>query len=203
VNASSDPQLHESRPSFRMDARLDATTRQKVDDLATRFHQPRAAILCHVMQWGLNHNPIEPLDQGDAQGPVRHLSLYVSFELHARVQKTAIAAGVNMAPWLRHMVRQISEADFPASWQGATPDVRSHNSRTYGARFMLRLDGASRIKVQSLAENFGVSKAEVIRQLIEQVHDGDFPLSWRMRAAERRAQQNLPHGMGKNRELNA
>jgi hypothetical protein len=33
-----------------MDARLDAVTRQKVDDLATRFHQPRAAVLCHMAQ---------------------------------------------------------------------------------------------------------------------------------------------------------
>jgi Ribbon-helix-helix protein, copG family len=33
-----------------MDARLDATTRAKVDELAQRFHQPRAAVVCHIMQ---------------------------------------------------------------------------------------------------------------------------------------------------------
>jgi hypothetical protein len=49
-----------------MDARLDATTRAKVDDLATRFHQRRAAVLCHIMHWGLNRGPTGRLDQGDA-----------------------------------------------------------------------------------------------------------------------------------------
>jgi hypothetical protein len=33
-----------------MDARLDAMTRRKVDELARHFHQPRAAVVCHVME---------------------------------------------------------------------------------------------------------------------------------------------------------
>ena len=60
-----------------MDARLDATTRQKVDDLARHFHQPRAAVLSHIMQWGLSRGQTEPLDRDDSQGSVRHLSCYV------------------------------------------------------------------------------------------------------------------------------
>jgi hypothetical protein len=36
--------------SIHMNARLDSTTWAKVDDLAKRFHQPRAAVLCHIMQ---------------------------------------------------------------------------------------------------------------------------------------------------------
>jgi hypothetical protein len=32
-----------------MIARLDATTRATVDDLAQRFHQPRAAVVCYIM----------------------------------------------------------------------------------------------------------------------------------------------------------
>jgi hypothetical protein len=43
-----------------MDARLDATTRAKLNDLATRFYQPRAAVLCHIMQWGLSREQIGP-----------------------------------------------------------------------------------------------------------------------------------------------
>jgi hypothetical protein len=35
----------QSADRIRMDARLDQTTRAKVDDLAQRFHQPRAAVL--------------------------------------------------------------------------------------------------------------------------------------------------------------
>ena len=45
----SDRKNREPRASIRMDARLDATTRAKVDDLAQYFHQPRAAVVCHIM----------------------------------------------------------------------------------------------------------------------------------------------------------
>ena len=69
------------RSRIRMDARLDAATRQKVDDLAQHFHTPRAAVLCHIMHWGLNHQQMGTLDQGASRGPVHHLSLYVASEL--------------------------------------------------------------------------------------------------------------------------
>jgi hypothetical protein len=98
-----------------MEARLDAATRQKVDDLATRFHQPRAVILCQIIHWGLSHEQLEPLDQGESPGLVCHLHLYVPSELHEQVQKAATAAGLETAPWLRHMVRQVTIQDFPAS----------------------------------------------------------------------------------------
>jgi hypothetical protein len=115
---------------------------------------------------------------------VRHLSLYVAPELHARVEQAATAAGVKIAPWLRHMVRQITLADFPASRQEATSEERSHDSRTYGERNMLRLDASSQTKLQQLVKQCGVSKAEIIRQLIAQVQLEDFPRSWQMRATE-------------------
>ena len=53
---------------IRMDARLDAATRQKVDELATRFHQPRATVLGYIMQWGLTHGQTGPIDQGELHG---------------------------------------------------------------------------------------------------------------------------------------
>jgi predicted transcriptional regulator len=176
------------RTSIRMDARLDSTTRQKVDDLTKRFHQPRAAVLCHIMKWGLNRGQPETLDHGTSQGPVRHLHLYVEADLHGRVEKAAIAAGMKMAPWLRHMVHEITITDFPASWQEARSEMRSHDSRTYGMRFMLRLDEPSQTKLQQLVKQFGVSKAEIIRQLIAQANDEDFPKTWPTRAAEHRVQ---------------
>jgi hypothetical protein len=171
-----------------MGARLDPTARQKVDDLAQHFHQPRAAILCHIMQWGLSREQTRPLDQGDAQGPVRQLFLYVTSDLHEQVRKAATAAGVKIAPWLRHMVRQIIIADFPASWQEARLEGRSHDSHTYGIRFMLRLDEPSQTKLQQLIKEFGTSKAAIIRHLIAQAQLEDFPASWHMRAAEQRVQ---------------
>jgi hypothetical protein len=184
MNTPSAPPSDEPRATIRIDARLDAATRQKVDDLARHFHQPRAAVLCHIMQWGLNREQMGPFDEGEAQGPVRHLYLYVASELHERVEKAAAAAGMNIAPWLRHMVCEITVADVPVSWQEARSEQRSHDSRTYGRRFMLRLDEPSQTKIQQFVKQFGTSKAEVIRQLIAQARLEDFPPSWQMRAAE-------------------
>jgi hypothetical protein len=69
-----------------MDARLDATTRQKVDDFAKHFHQPRAAVLSYIMEWGVSRGQTAWLNEGEPQGPVRHLFLYVDAELHERVE---------------------------------------------------------------------------------------------------------------------
>jgi hypothetical protein len=173
------------RPPIRMDARLDATTRATVDDLARRFHRPRAAVLCHIMQWGLSCEHTEPVDQGDIQGPVRHLYLSVSSELYEQVEKAAAAAGLKIAPWLRHTVRQVTIEDFPASWQEATPPERSHDSHTYTERFMLRLNHTSSLKLQDLVDHFHVPKAAIIRHLITKAIPEDFPTSWHIRAAER------------------
>jgi predicted transcriptional regulator len=185
VNPSRNHHLQEPRASTRLDARLDPMMRAKVDDLARHFHQPRATVLSHIMHWGLSREPTRALDQGDVQGPVRHLYLYVASDLHARVEKAATAAGMNIAPWLRHMVRQITILDFPGSWQEERSPERSHDSRVYATRFMLRLDDPSQTKLQQLVEQFGVSKAEIIRQLIAQANDQDFPKSWHTRVAER------------------
>jgi hypothetical protein len=105
VNLSPDRKPRRPRSRIRTDARLDPTTREKVDHLANRFHHPCAAVLCHIMHWGLSREPTGPLGQGASEDPVRHLYLYVPTDLRERVQKAATAAGVNIAPWLRHMVR--------------------------------------------------------------------------------------------------
>jgi hypothetical protein len=185
VNQPPNHKLSMLRANIRLDARLDSTTRAKVDDLARHFHQPRAAVLCRVMEWGLSREQTGPLNQGDPDGPVRHLYLYVASDLHALVEKAATAAGMNIAPWLRHMVRQMTMADVPASWQVARSGKRSHDSRTYGTRFMLRLDAPSQTMLLQLVKRFGASKAEVIRQLIAQAEPEDFPPSWQMKAIER------------------
>jgi len=169
-----------------MDARLDQATRQKVDDLSQHFHRPRAAVLCHIMQWGLSRERAEPLDPGASHGPVHHLYCYVTSDLHQRVQQAVTAAGVKAAPWLRHMVRQIAVTDFPASWQEATPHKHSHDSRIYTERFMLRLDDLTREKLKDLSTHFDTSAAEIIRHLLAQAKPEDFPTSWHIRAAERR-----------------
>jgi predicted transcriptional regulator len=189
VNRSPDLKPLMLTSSIRMDARLDQTTRQKVDELARHFHRPRAAVLCHIMRWGISWERTEPIDQGNAQGPVRHLHLSVPSGLHEHVKKAAAAAGVKGASWLRHMIRQISATDFPASWQEATPTERSHDSRTYTARFMLRLDEPTREKLEELSTHFNTPASTVIRHLIAQAQPEDFPKTWHKKTAERRSQQ--------------
>jgi hypothetical protein len=49
VKLSPDRKPRMLRSSIRMNARLDLRARGKVDDLARHFHQPRAAVLCHMM----------------------------------------------------------------------------------------------------------------------------------------------------------
>ena len=175
-----------------MDARLDAETRQKVDDLAGHFRQPRAAVLSHIMRWGLSCEPGGALDQGASQGLVRHLYLYVDSDLYEAVRKAATTAGVTTAPWLRHMVRHIHLADFPASWEAEPSDERSHDSRIYGKRFMLRLDDPTWERLDALATHFERAAAEIIRQLLAQATPDTFPASWHRRVAERHGEQIRP-----------
>jgi hypothetical protein len=188
------------RSSIRIDARLDATTREKVDDLAKHFYRPRAAVLCQIMHWGLSHQQTEPLNQREVQGPMLHLHLYVPSDLPEQVEKAATAAGVKIAPWLRHMVRRIAIADFPASWQDTTPRECSHDSRNYETRLMMRLHRTSALKIQELVDRFDVPKAQIIRYLIAQAKPEDFPKSWHMRIAQRRMQQSLRDDMGRTQE---
>ena len=175
-------------------------TRQNVDDLGKHFHQPRAVVVCHIMQWGLTREQTVSLDPGEAQGPVRHLSLYVESELHEQVAIAATAAGVRIVWWLRHMVRQITMTDFPASWQEERAPERSHDSRTYDTRFMLRSDHLTRQRLEDLSTQFNMPASEVIRHLIAQAKPEDFQKSWHMKAAERRTRQTQQKGPTKDRE---
>jgi hypothetical protein len=179
-----------------MDARLDSMTREKVDDLATHFRKSRARILCHIMHWGLSRAQTETLDGGEPEGPVRHLYLFVDTALHAQVEQAVTAAGMKIAPWLRSMVRQITTADFPASWLEESSERPSHDSRVYDTRFMLRLDKTSQTRLQQLITPFGTSNAHIIRQLIVQATPEDVPTSWHMRShagGARQARQESTH----------
>jgi hypothetical protein len=111
-----DRRPHRLRHSIRMDARLDARTRAKLEEIATPFHQSRAAVLQQVMSWGLSREPSGHVNSDDAQGLVRHLFFVVESELHQQVRQAAEAAEGDVAPWLRGMMREITAADFPASW---------------------------------------------------------------------------------------
>jgi len=185
VHAPRDDPPREPPARIRLDARLDATTRQKVDDLARHFHQPRGAVLRQVMRWGLSRGPTGPLDRDDTHGSVCHLACSIASALHQQVQQAAAAVGVKTAPWLRQMIRQVTPEDFPASWHEGHAAERSHESRRYGKRFMLRLDGQTWATLDAWSTHFERSAAEIIRQLLVQATPETFPASWHLRVAER------------------
>ena len=110
----------------------------------------------------------------------------------ATTDSTATAVGVTIVLRLHHIVRRVTVADFPGSWQPERLETRSHDSRVYGARFMLRLDRASETALQRLAEHFDVPRAAIMRQLLVQATPNTFPASWRMRVAERHGEQARP-----------
>jgi hypothetical protein len=62
-------------------------------------------------------------------------------------------------------MRLVTIDDFPESWRAGVIGIRSHDSHIYGQRFMLRLDETTAQKLQEVVAQFGLSRAEIIRQL--------------------------------------
>jgi predicted DNA-binding protein len=81
-------------------------------------------------------------------------------------------------------MREVEIDDLPASWRAGVVVGRSHDSHTYGQRFMLRLDETTAQKLQFLVEQVGRSRAEIIRQLIAPATPKDFPQSWHLAVDE-------------------
>jgi hypothetical protein len=146
------------------------------------------------MQWGLTQM------QGWTNDPsipaiVRTVGMLLEPELLQQVQEAAAVYGARMAAWLREAVRRVTGDDFPDSWhaEAAQDDQRrSHDSRRYGTRFMLRLDDGTSNKLGILTRTFDRSVAEVIRHLIAQATPEDFPPSWQLAVAERQRQTVQP-----------
>ena len=167
------------RYSVRHQARLDAETHAKLEDLVAGFHRKRSAILRYVMQWGLTQTREWAVDLA-VPGTVRTVGMLLEPELLQQVQEVAAAHSATVAAWVRHAMRQVSPSDFPDSWhaeaaQGGRP--RSHDSRQYRTRFMLRLDDETSEKLETLVRAFDRPAAAVIRQLITQAQRRDFPQS--------------------------
>jgi predicted DNA-binding protein len=183
------------RHSVRRQARLDAETHAKLAALTRTFHRTRAQILRSVMHWGLAHTQPWTVDLSIPERPYL-VPLLVAPELLPQVQ-AADAHGASVAAWLRHAMRQVTCDDFPPSWRAGETATRSHESGSDRQRFMRRLDEASSAKLERLAQHFGTSAAEVIRQLIAQATPEEFPPSWHM-SVEERCQQGTSAGRGRS-----
>jgi hypothetical protein len=105
------------------------------------------------------------------------------------VQESATAHGVSVAAWVRQAMRQVTLADFPASWRAGDTGTRSHDSGFYHSRLMLRLDDDTQRKLEALMHTFHRPAAEVIRQLIAQARQEEFPESWHLAVAEHRQRE--------------
>jgi hypothetical protein len=175
------------RYSVRRQARLDAETHAKLEELAHTFHRKRAQILRYVMQWALAHTQGWTVDPSIPDRP--HLvHMLVDPELLQQVQAAAAAHGAGVAAWLRQAIRQVVLEDFPPSWRAEETAVRSHDSGYYARRFQLRLDLDSHMKLETLMQTFHRSAAEVVRLLIMQATPEDFPQRWHLAVQERRSE---------------
>ena len=85
---------------------------------------------------------------------------------------------------------------FQGAGSAGVIGVRSHDSQAYRQRFMLRFDETTAQKLQALVTQFGLSRAEIIRQLVAQATLEAFPPSlgsW-PRPSEQHEGPNLAKG---------
>jgi predicted HicB family RNase H-like nuclease len=143
----------------------------------------------YVMQWGLTHGWEGPIDQS-IPASLHLVPLLLEPALLQQVHEAAAAHDVSVAAWLRHALRRVTPNDFPASWRARETTARSHDSRQYGKRFMLRVDEQTWQTLESLADHFKQSHAQIIRQLIVQARIKDFPERWQMAVDECRGDQD-------------
>jgi hypothetical protein len=112
------PPSRHVRSCVRHQARLDASTLAKLEELASICHRKRSASLRCVMQWGLHHSTGWTIDRS-AVAVVSPVPVMLEPDLLQQVQDVAEARGVSVAAWLREAVRRVTAEDFPASWRVA------------------------------------------------------------------------------------
>jgi predicted transcriptional regulator len=173
------------RYSVRYQARLDAETSAKLEELAKIFHRKRSVILRVAMGWGLTHMREWTGDQS-IPASVQVVHVLVEPALMQQVQVAADHQRISMATWMREAMRRITPDDFPASWRAGETAVRSHESGYYDRKFQVRLNEATSRKLETLTTTFHRSAADVIRQLVAQANPEDFPRSWHLARGERR-----------------
>jgi predicted transcriptional regulator len=127
MNPPREPRPRQRRYSARHQARLDAETHAKLEELASTFPRKRSAIVRYLMQWGLRHSEGWTIDRSPVVA-VPPVPVLLEPELHQQVQDVAAAHGVSVAAWLREAMRRITADDFPGSWRTGERTGRSHAS---------------------------------------------------------------------------
>jgi hypothetical protein len=106
MNLPQVPHHRRVRYSVRYQARLDAVTAAKLQELAAAFHRKHSAILRYVMQWGLAQTRGWTVDMA-IPGTGRTLSMLLEPDLLQQVQEAVAVYGASMAAWLREAVRRV------------------------------------------------------------------------------------------------
>jgi hypothetical protein len=163
--------------TVRLATTLDPASHARLVGLIETFRRPRGQVLRQVLEWSVQQGQTGPVGHHRASGKPRTVSALVTPELAAQVHTIVDSAGVSVARWLRHALHQISPADFPASWQAVDPQrpLRSHDSRQYARRLMVRFDETTCQRLQTLAQQADCSAAAMIRYLIMQGTPDDVP----------------------------
>ena len=99
-----EPQPRERRYSVRQQARLNAGTHAKLEELAAVLHRKRADILRYVMDWGVAHTQGWSIDPSIPDRP-RLVRMLLDPYLLQKVQDAAGAHGASITAWLRHAMR--------------------------------------------------------------------------------------------------
>jgi hypothetical protein len=185
MNLWSNQKPRQRRYTVRHQARLDASTLAKLEELASTRHRKHSTILRFVMQWGLRHSEGWTVDQSPVVA-VPPVPVLLEPDLLQQVRDAAAAHGVSIATWLREAMRRVTADDFPASWPAGEPVGRSHESGYFCRKYQLRLDETSSATLNQLSQHFKTSAAKVIRQLIIQARPEKFPQSWQLAAQEHR-----------------
>jgi predicted transcriptional regulator len=149
MNPARERQPRQRRSSARWQARLDAETHAKLEQLASVFHRKRSGILRFVMQWGLQHSEGWTIEQSPVVA-VPPVPVLLEPELPRQVQDIAEAHGLSVAAWLREAMRRITADDFPDSWRAGEMADRSHESGYFRRKFGLRLDEITSRKLEAL-----------------------------------------------------
>ena len=90
-------------------------------------------------------------DPRPSPSPAQNLSVRLTHTLRQQVHDAALASGVPVSSWLRHVVQHLTPQDFPTRWQPGAPPKEvwedlaritqpSHDSRIYTRHFMIRVD---------------------------------------------------------------
>jgi macrodomain Ter protein organizer (MatP/YcbG family) len=162
------------RYTVRLNTTLDPASDARLMAFIEAFRRPRGQVLRQVLEWSVQQGWTGLVSHDRASGTPHPVSALVTPALAAQVHRSIDAAGVSLARWLRHALHQITLADFPARWQDvdAQRPLRSHDSRQYARRLMVRFDEVTWQRLQSLARQADCSAAEVIRALIAQATGG-------------------------------